>query len=576
MAASIRIQHLQWVVAALAAFGCMALGGTLVVSNITELSRAGKAVDDASRFSLVMAATDMISAERGPANAAMDPFGSPSDEVSRRLATIRAATDRRLAEVRRTAGQDKAVLDSVARLLSAARAKVDAIRAKPPEERSGPMISMAIKAMFAVADEAETLRSEFGRRLLRNAPEVGTEVLLQVEASTLREQAGRLGSYAVMTLTGGLPGDEARFAVLRTRDSIRHLWTSLATFGKAYADDPAVAEALARVEIDYFAGSLPLAMEVFAEPTLRGSAAEFTRRYVPGLAAPTALKDRLAAHTLRRIEKAREAAIAATLASAGITASVLLVLLWLGLTFRKRLFAPLIAVREDILALSVGRLEEPAPRPPCGAEVDDMFAGLAVLRRELRRKAVLERARRRTNRTLKVLAHTDSLTSLYNRRAVSDQAPGMIACAARSGRPVAAILMDIDHFKSVNDLHGHACGDAVLRRVAMVLKSIVRPEDLLARYGGEEFLILAPGLDEEAAREMAERMRAGLATPDARQNGPTVTGSFGVASRGSQSGRDWEALVAQADSALYRAKRLGRNRVCTETTAAVLVHAQRA
>ena len=112
--------------------------------------------------------------------------------------------------------------------------------------------------------------------------------------------------------------------------------------------------------------------------------------------------------------------------------------------------------------------------------------------------------------------------------------------------------------------------------MAAALSGVVRPGDLLARYGGEEFLILAPGLDEEGAKELAERMRVHLAAQDGRQNGPAVTGSFGVACRTSDSDRDWEDLVARADSALYRAKRLGRNRVCTETPAAVLVHVQRA
>ena len=576
MAAAIRIQHLQWLVGAVAAFGCTALGGTLVASNLTELSRAGRAVEDASRFSLVMAATDTISAERGPANAAMDPLGPSSDEMQRRLAAARAVTDRRLAEARDAAGRDAGVFEPVARRLAEGRARVDAICAKPPEQRSGPDIAAAIKGMFAVADEAAILRDEYGRRLLRQAPEVGAEILLQAEASTLREQAGRLGSYAVMTLTGGLPGDEARIAVLRTRDTIDHLWLTLATFGKNHALDPDVGDALARVETDFFAGSLPMAMEIFAEPTLRGSAAEFTRRYVPGLAAPSDLKKRLGALTQRRIERARESALAATLASAGITATVVLALLWLGFAFRRRLFRPLSAVREELLALAEGRLDDPAPMPHCGPEVDEMIAGLTVLRRELRRKIVLERARRRTNRNLKVLAQTDSLTGLFNRRAVSEQAPVMVEAAARAGLPVAAILVDIDHFKMVNDLYGHAGGDAVLRRVATVLKSGLRPGDLLARYGGEEFLILAPGLDEEAAKAMAERMRLRLAAPDARQGGPAVTGSFGVACCAVGADRDWEAVVARADAALYRAKRLGRNRVCAETAAAVLVHAQRA
>ncbi len=124
-----------------------------------------------------------------------------------------------------------------------------------------------------------------------------------------------------------------------------------------------------------------------------------------------------------------------------------------------------------------------------------MFAGLAVLRDELRRKQVLERERRRTNQHLKLLAETDSLTGLLNRRAAAEQAPGVIEAARQAGQPLGAILLDIDHFKTVNDVYGHAGGDAVLKRVAAVLTSLARPGDLVVRYGGEEFLVLAPGLD---------------------------------------------------------------------------------
>ncbi len=196
---------------------------------------------------------------------------------------------------------------------------------------------------------------------------------------------------------------------------------------------------------------------------------------MPGLTASTELKERLGALTLRKIEKAREAAIAATFASAGVTLAVVLALLWLGLTFRRRLFLPLISVREEILSLSVGGLGNPPSRAKAGPEVDEMFAGLAVLRDELRRKQVLERERRRTNQHLKRLAETDSLTGLLNRRAAAEQAPGVIEAARQAGQPLGAILLDIDHFKTVNDVYGHAGGDTVLKRVAAVLTSLARP-----------------------------------------------------------------------------------------------------
>ncbi|GJE35957.1 GGDEF domain-containing protein [Methylobacterium persicinum] len=566
MAASVRIQYLQWVAGAVAACGCAVLGGMQLTHAFAELNRADRAVAEASRFGLVLAMTDMISAERGPSNAAMDPFAASPEEGARRLAAIRATTDRRIAEVRAAsepgeAAQLASVFDVVGQRLAEARAKVDAVCARPPEERRGAAIADAIRAMFAVADEAALLRSEYGRRLLQSAPEVGAEVLLQAHASALREEAGRLGSYAVMKLTGGVTAEEAQRASRQTEDRIRYLWQLLAPYGRNYADDPDVVRALGEIESEYFATSLPLVRDVFADPTRRGSAADFTRRYVPGLAAPTRLKDGLLSLTLRRIEGFRWAVLTDTLVSAAITAGVLLTLLWLGLVFRRRLFRPLIAVREEILALAVGHLDDPVPVARSGPEIDEMFEGLAILRQELRRKLVLERARHRVTRNLKVLAETDSLTGLRNRRAVSSQAPTMIEAAEKAGQPLGAIVADIDHFKMVNDLHGHAGGDAVLQRVAGSLRSLAGSRDLIARYGGEEFLILAPGLDEVATYALAERMRQRLAMEPGE---PAVTGSFGVACRPPGSGLDWEALVAQADGALYRAKRLGRNRVCAD------------
>lgn len=572
MAAAIRIQSLQWVAGTAAALGCAVLGGMQLAQDFAALNRSGRAVADASRFGLILEMTDMISAERGPSNAAMDPFDDSAGERLRRLNAIRVTTDRRLAEVKAASGRGDATplataFDTVSRRLAAARAQVDAVCARPPEERQGKAISDAIRAMYAVADEAAVLRAESGRRLLESAPEVGTEVLLQADASALREEAGRLGSYAVMKLTGGITDEEARNASLRTEDRIQYLWQRLALFGKNYADDAEVAQALADVETAYFAASLPLAQAVFADPTLRGSAAVFTSRYVPGLAAPTRLKNGLRALTLRKIQRFRSSVFTATLVSAGITAGVLVILLWLGLILRNRLFRPLIAVREQVLALAVGHLDDPAPVARCGPEIDEMFAGLATLREELRRKLVLERARRRVTRNLKVLAETDSLTGLQNRRAVAAHAPAMIESAERAALPVGVILADIDHFKMVNYIHGHAGGDAVLRRVAGTLRALLGSGDLIARYGGEEFLILAPGLDEAATHALAEEMCLRLATSPGE---PPVTGSFGVACRLPGSGLDWEGLVARADGALYRAKRLGRNRVCGEPRMAML------
>ena len=157
------------------------------------------------------------------------------------------------------------------------------------------------------------------------------------------------------------------------------------------------------------------------------------------------------------------------------------------------------------------------------------------------------------------LAQTDELTGVLNRRGFFERVARMRP-PARQG---ALVLMDIDRFKSVNDTHGHAVGDEVLRWFARTVRTFMRRDDLLVRMGGEEFCLLLPGFDERAAHGIAERIRAefesrSVATTSA---GPLrVTASFGVAPFAPADG-GLDFRLRQADEALYAAKRAGRNRV---------------
>ena len=168
---------------------------------------------------------------------------------------------------------------------------------------------------------------------------------------------------------------------------------------------------------------------------------------------------------------------------------------------------------------------------------------------------------------LNKLATYDELTDLYNRRAMLQRLHEEIARTRRYNQPVSLVLLDVDHFKTVNDTYGHDVGDEVLRRLAQQLRENVRYADLPARFGGEEFAIVLPHTDLVGARNAAEHLRQLLAThPDTVTLGDGtemqlhVTASFGVASMSAESAEDKE-LIKAADEALYRAKRNGRNRV---------------
>jgi diguanylate cyclase (GGDEF)-like protein len=160
------------------------------------------------------------------------------------------------------------------------------------------------------------------------------------------------------------------------------------------------------------------------------------------------------------------------------------------------------------------------------------------------------------------LAITDALTGLHNRRHFFSLAEREFARAVRYDRAVAAIMLDIDHFKAVNDAHGHAVGDEVLREVAARCTASLRSVDLLGRYGGEEFVALLPETDWKGTRDAADRLRDSIgSTPIATQAGPVcVTVSVGFALC-AENCTDLAALIHHADQALYAAKVAGRNRV---------------
>jgi len=165
-------------------------------------------------------------------------------------------------------------------------------------------------------------------------------------------------------------------------------------------------------------------------------------------------------------------------------------------------------------------------------------------------------------RRLSVLARTDSLTGLMTRRAFYDVMQKEWERSRRFHLPFSCVMMDIDFFKRVNDTHGHAAGDAVLKKAAQILTDDCRASDAVCRYGGEEFCLMLPETGEEDAARLAERIRLHLASLviPAGHEPLRITASFGIAGKRDDT-QEPEQLVAQADQALFRAKQSGRDRV---------------
>jgi diguanylate cyclase (GGDEF)-like protein len=185
------------------------------------------------------------------------------------------------------------------------------------------------------------------------------------------------------------------------------------------------------------------------------------------------------------------------------------------------------------------------------AELEKIKRSLAVKETEL--KAVLAQADE--------VSHTDSLTFLPNRRRILGDLQREALFSDRYGTPLAVSMLDIDHFKEINDTYGHLVGDEVLRKLAMELRNHIRHPDVIGRYGGEEFLVVLPHSTVKAAAEQAERLRKYIESLviSSGEYTITVTLSMGLAQYQVHQ-EDWQSFLSRADAALYQAKNNGRNR----------------
>jgi diguanylate cyclase (GGDEF)-like protein len=182
--------------------------------------------------------------------------------------------------------------------------------------------------------------------------------------------------------------------------------------------------------------------------------------------------------------------------------------------------------------------------------------------RELLARVRIQVEYRRAMEQLRRMAVTDELTGAHNRRAFFELAGRLFEDAQTHAAPLAALMLDLDHFKQINDGYGHAVGDAALRQFAAMVQALLPATHLFGRLGGEEFALLAPGADAQTATELAEQLRAAVAelTLAAAPSHLRMTVSIGVATL-CEGAADLDALLRQADDRLFEAKRDGRNQV---------------
>ena len=570
--ASLRLQSLYRLAGWATALGCLVLGTMSFLASLDDYLSYRRGAEELARFQLSLLAANTVSAERGPANSLMGASASDAPKFAAQLADKRRKTDRSLddleasfARERTRFAENRDQIGAARKQLGKGRAAVDTVSATPSEAQKGADIAAAITQMFLAADAITVLRNDVGSKIVATSPQISSEILLSTICGNLREHAGRFGSYVVMALTSSTPvGDEIRGKLASTQGRLDELRALAGTYAAPFLQDPRVTATLGDLDREYFAGALPFAQDIAARSeTTPGlmSSAEFTARYVPGMAAVEKLRELIVALTVQRVADARDHAERLVLVAGGLTLFVAAVLIFINAALHRFLFLPLMSARKQIVSIAHGNLAEPPAGRQVGEEIREMFSGLQTLREHQRQHAAIAREREHIARDLKRLSETDSLTGLLNRRALDAIGPKTLAEADAVSEIVVFMLLDIDHFKAINDTHGHAVGDVVLQQVAATLQPLLQPDDRLARFGGEEFAFLRSGGTVEEALAIAEAFRLALAAMSIGDNlNLKVTASFGLAVR--RSIDNWIELVSGADRELYRAKRSGRNRIC--------------
>lgn len=536
------------------------LAVSLIGRSFEDYRRAGENLRGLKSYRLILDTANLLSAERGPTNSVLGDPGVSHGALRERLTAFRARSDALLDQLSASSGArvPPELLAPVRAQLLEGRREVDRVAAIPRRLRRLDEVQSVIEGMFKVVDRFQSVVAWKAGALTSSNPALAGSVMTGRILGELREYGGRIGSQIIAPIAVEKPMQLKHFSDSnRTRGRILELWTLAGGKSLVGSDDPRLAGNLNDAELTFFGKGLSIVDSLIAQGRRSGNytmtSDEFTVRFVETLQPLERLRGAFLDITIEHLTTARNGALATLAVTIAVSAIILGILIGLMIAAQRFVFGPLMRAQEAVIVLAEDRPTVVRPELHQATEMRRLFDAIGILRESLAERASL-------TKQLKQQAETDGLTGLMNRRALD-----MIGESHTSSRVMAdgacLILLDIDHFKSINDRHGHLEGDHVLKESVRLMHPMLGANDIFARFGGEEFVILIPGGDLEGALAQAERIRRALeATRIELSNGTvlTVTASFGIA-RGCLGQLAWRRLVEAADAALYRAKSGGRN-----------------
>lgn len=543
-------------------------GIAFICTSILAVSMISRSFDDYRQarqnlrglegYRLILDAANLLSAERGPSNSVLGDDGAAHGVLRERLTAFRTRSDAILDQLSASAGVAPELLALVRAQLQKGRQEVDRVAAIPRDRRRLEDVQSVIESMFDVVDIFQSVIVWKAGDLTAQNPELASPVMIGRIFGELREYGGRIASQIMAPIAVSQPLQLKNLVDSnRTRGRILELWRLAGNQKVIGIHDPRLASDLGDIELMFFGEGLGILDGLIAEGRKSGNysmtADEFTVRFVKTLKPLERLRGDFLDVTIERLTELRSGALAMLTVTIAIATIILAILVGLIVAAQRFVFGPLMRAREAVIVLAEDRPTVFHHERPHAIEMRRLFDAIGILRDSLAERASL-------TRQLKLQAETDGLTGLMNRRALD-----MIGESHTSSQVMAdgacLVLMDIDHFKSINDRHGHLEGDRVLKESVRLMRPLLGANDLFARFGGEEFVILIPGRNTVEAIARAERIRCELEANEIMLSNGTmvkVTASFGIA-KGSLGQLAWRRLIEAADAALYRAKSDGRN-----------------
>ena len=537
----------------------------LMVKSYNDYIKANQALIEIQALQAVADLANKISRERAPANKLMSSNQQDFAKHVLELKLYRLTVDEQMQKTldvlkhSNLPNLDLSLFDRLDEALKQGRQQVDAYAALPREQRNAEKMDQAILEMFnawehshdvlkdviAVSGGKDTAISNFY-----------TQILLLAD---LRDQAGHAASNVMAHVTFEQPIPETNLArSLQTRKQVMYLWELIDTLQPERDKTQEFRELHQAVYNEFLAKGLLIVERLMNESIYHRpyylTGTQLTEAIVDKFSTVVELQKYLLKYSVEKATIEKRKAQNVLLMTVSISLISIFAALFTMIYARKRVFGPLIQAREILFDLSHSSIRSnPMDTKDQPANVYSLFTAIQQLKQTLQQRDALEFR-------LKNIAHLDSLTGVANRYALNEYIK-LLENQPTQFSETCLMVIDIDHFKQVNDVYGHLMGDQVIQFVAEKLKENIRTSDLLVRYGGDEFIVLIENVGMERALKIAEKIRSEIyeAKPLDNVRCPDLKVSIriGVAIGATS----WMALLEKADRVLFQAKEQGKNKV---------------